>query len=260
VTERETLWDWDLDAQPEDSADGDSWNRHEPTTEPIPVVETDYEELDQVYEEPDHGYEEPDLNEENPPDDREEIGTAFSYAGPFIDRRAGSPLSTLTFKPAPQPWYRTKLARAALIAGAGVVVVLAIIPLVSRDSSAGPEESTGPAPTTAEPAPTSAGPASSSAAPMPTGRQPALTSAPAPPPPPPPPAPPPPAPAPPAQDSAPVYTPQYPAPRTASPAQPPKPDVGVTRAPISVAPGMRTPPPTNAPSIGDGEGDRGCCW
>lgn len=224
MTERETLWDWDLDSLPEEPADGDSRNGREPITEPIPVLEVD----DEPYE-----------------DLPSEIGRAFTEAGPYIER-PGSPIGTLTFKPAPVPWYRTKPARVAFLGAAGLAVVLAIVPLVLRSPGTAPEESTGPAPT----ATTSAGPASTTA---PSDARPTPTSAPAPPPPPPP------APPPPAEDSAPAYTRQYPAPRTAAPPQQEKPEIGVTRAPMSVEPGIRTPPPTNSADIGDGK-NRGGFW
>ena len=222
MTERGALWDWDLDSPPEDPADSEEIAGHEPITEPIPVVDVDDRS---------EGQPEPASS-----DEPEEPERQFSYARAFVDRQPGSPTSTLTFKPARRPWYRTKHGMTALIAAVAVALLLAILPLVLRGPGAAPEESTGPAPTGApssEPTPSSALPASSDAAPT-------LTSAPAPPPPPPPP---PPAPA---QDSAPVYPREYPAPRTAD-----KPEVDVTRAPISVAPKVRTPP-TNSADIGNG--------
>ena len=181
------------------------------------------------------------------PDRREEIGTAFSYAGPFIDRRPGSATSTLTFKPAPQPWYRTRRGLVVLIAVVAVAVVLSIIPLFMRNPAPDTDESTNVPPTSAEPAPSSAPQTSNSVAPT-------LTSQPAPPPPPPPPPPSaPPPPPPPAQDDAPAYTREYPAPRGGSSSKPAKPDIDVTRAPISVAPKPVTPP-TSAEVGKHGEG------
>ena len=112
---------------------------------------------------------------------REEIGRTFSYAGPFIDRRPGSATSALTFKPAPQPWYRTRRGLVVLIAVVAVAVVLSIIPLFMRTPAPDTDESTNAPPTSAEPAPSSAPQTSNSVAPT-------LTSQPAPPPPPPPPA------------------------------------------------------------------------
>jgi hypothetical protein len=51
-----------------------------------------------------------------------------------------------------------------------------------------------------------------------------------------------------------VYTRQYPAPRYNPPSEPDKPEVGVTRAPMSVAPEERTPPFTANP---DGKPHKG---
>jgi hypothetical protein len=229
VTERETLWGWDLDAHPDEFADGDTREGRDPITEPIPMAEAD-----PSVDEADFSVDEADVSEPAAPaDDARE----FSYSRPFIERPPGSPVSALTFKPAPRPWYRTKQARIALVAAAAVALLLAILPLLLRSPAPSPEDTTGPAPSSP-----------SSAVPTPSGVAPTLTSAPAPPPlPPPPPPPPAPPPPPPAQDDAPVYTRQYPAPRSA----PQKPEIGVTRPPMSVAPEVRTPP-TNKADIGNG--------
>ena len=68
--------------------------------------------------------------------------------------------STLTFRPPPRPWYRTKPATIALIAAASAAVAVPVVMLVLRSSPAtGPEESTSVAPqasTSAQPAPSSA--------------------------------------------------------------------------------------------------------
>jgi hypothetical protein len=222
MADRETLWGWDIDESPTDLEDDHVSNgHHDPITEPIPVVEGVYDVQD-VPEQ--FGF------REEQPGRREEIGRAFSDAGPFIDRSPGSATSTLTFKPAPAPWYRTRRGLVVLIAVVAVAVVLSIIPLLMRN----------PVPDTDEPTtvpPTSAGPAPSSAPQTSDRVAPTLTSQPAPPPPPPPPAPPPPA-----QDDAPAYTREYPAPRGGSSSEPAKPEIDVTRAPISVAPKPVTPP------------------
>jgi hypothetical protein len=52
-----------------------------------------------------------------------------------------------------------------------------------------------------------------------------------------------------------VYTRQYPAPRGGSSSEPAKPDIDVTRAPISVAPVPRMPPPNDANVGGDNSSD-----
>jgi hypothetical protein len=231
VAERETLWGWDVDDPPAELDDGQETNgHHEPITEPIAVVET-FHTNHEVLSDADDGA----------TSDTGEIGKVFTYAGPFIDRRPGSPATTLTFKPAPRPWYRTKPALIVLLAVVAVAIVLSIIPLVLRAPAPGSEEPTNVTPTSAEPAPSSAPPPSNSI-------RPTLTSAPAPPPPPPPPPPP-------AEDGGPVYTRQYPAPRGGSPSTPAKPDIDVTRAPISVAPEPRTPP-TSA-RVGNGQNSGG---
>ena len=247
MADRETLWGRDIDESPTDLEDDHVSNGHHgPITEPIPVVEGVYDVQNVPDDEQPDGYpdEQSGFREEQS-GRREEIGRALSYAGPFIDRRPGSATSTLTFKPAPQPWYRTRRGLVVLIAVVAVAVVLSIIPLFMRNPAPDTDESTNVPPTSAEPAPSSAPQTSNSIAPT-------LTSQPAPPPPPPPPAPPPPPP-PPAQDDAPAYPREYPAPRGGSSSKPAKPDIDVTRAPISVAPKPVTPP-TSAEVGKHGEG------
>ncbi len=154
------------------------------------------------------------------------------------DHPVGSASRTLTFKPAAAPWYRDRRGLVVLIAVIAVAVVLALVPMLLKGSGPGSEEPTNAPPTTAGPAPTSAQPTSNSNAPT-------LTSRSAPPPPPSPPQPPPP---PPTQE-APVYVPQYPGPRSGSSSEQAKPEIGVTRAPISVSPKPVTPPTSAA--VGD---------
>jgi hypothetical protein len=127
-----------------------------------------------------------------------------------------------------QPWYRTKAATAALTAAvlATVAIVVSSVLLVSRSggqaTSVTPEASTaaGPPPSSAQPAPSA--PAASSSAPAP-------------------PPPPPPLPSTTADSPPPVWrnsdsgSPSRPSPTK-------KPEIGVTRAPMSVAP--PPPPPT----------------
>jgi hypothetical protein len=150
----------------------------------------------------------------------------------------------LTFRAPPQPWYRTKQATIALIAAASAAVAVPVVILVWPNSPAtAPSKSTSVAPqtsTSAQPAP--------SAQPTPTN---------APPPPPPPPLPPPP----PTED--PASAPADSQPYWTRPASPPseKPDVGVTRtpvtrAPISVAPQPRQQPTENN-SANPGDGRKG---
>jgi hypothetical protein len=141
-----------------------------------------------------------------------------------------------------QPWYRTKTAAAALSAVALTAVVIAGV-LVSR----GTEQTTSVTPqatTTASPPPSSAPPAPSRATPSPS-------SAPAPPPPPPPP---PPAPA--TQANPPVRNNDSWSPRPPSPTK--KPQLNVTRAPISATPPPPPSPGTNSATPGDGRSRGGC--
>jgi hypothetical protein len=223
MAERETLWGWDLDESPADGIEGDASNgHHEPVTEPIPVV--------------DSGPGVPEQTEAEPAGHPAEIGRAFTYAGPFIDRTPGSPISSLTFKAPTPAWYRTRKGLVAILVVLAAAVMLAIVPLVVRDSAPGTDESPGVTPSAPAPSPP---PAMTSAVPT-------LSSPPAPPPPPPPPPVP--------EDSPPAVTRQYPAPRYDPPIEQTKPEIGVTRAPMSVAPEQRTPPSTAVP---DGKPRRG---
>ena len=229
MAERVALWGRDIDESPADLDDGYlDHGRLDPITEPIPVVEDVFDVRH--------------VSHDEPIDDVEE--RSGSYARPVVDRRPSAG-STLTFKPAPAPWYRTRRGLVVLIAVIAVAVVLSIVPMVLRSPAPGSEEPTNVSPTTAEPVPTSAQPTSNSIVPT-------LTSRPAAPPPPPPP----PAPPPPAQD-APVYVPQYPAPRGGT-SEPAKPEIGVTRAPISVAPKPVTP--IDPPRTGGGGNDNRTGW
>ncbi|ULE32266.1 hypothetical protein [Mycobacterium sp. IDR2000157661] len=250
MAERGALWGWDLEEIPVEPTDDARYDAgyevhhdgaeaihvrdtaHDPITEPIPLTSDDIgaapaDDLADftAFADPPRAAVEADSWDEPRP---------TSYAHPFIERPAGIAIvGTLTFKPARNPWYRTKAALTALLLLAAAALLLAIVPMVLRSDSAGPDGSTDGAP-----APSSSA-APSSAPPSPPGVQPTLTSVPAvaPPPPPPPPAPPPPASV---QDSAPGYTPYYP-PRNSSPSQSNKPEIDVTRAPISVAPDRRGP-------------------
>lgn len=227
MAERIALWGRDIDddssPDPDSGSAGDG--HHDPITEPIPVVEDEscgygngYTDSN-AYTDAEPEYVD-DLTDNA---DTQETAGAFSYAKPFLDRRPGSPADSLTFKPAPSPWYRTRRGLIVLLAVIAVAVLLALLPLLMRGP--GPQAPTN-TPST-EPTPSSVQPTSTSGAPE-------LTSQPAPPPPPPPP--PPPAP------DAPVYRPQYPSSGGGSGSRAPKPEIGVTRAPISVAPKPVTPP------------------
>ncbi|MFG1932910.1 hypothetical protein ACGFK1_20040 [Mycobacterium sp. NPDC048908] len=160
-------------------------------------------------------------------------------------RASGS--STLTFRPPPRPWYRTKQAAVALlvVAAAALIVPIAVLVLPDNSSPApGPSTSVAPRPATPQPSPTTA----------------ASTPINVPPPTPPPaPAPPPPSPPPSPQDggSAPTYDEPYwtrPAPEPTAKAPTP-----VTRSPISVAPVPRKPTERNSLGESDKPGCAGWC-
>jgi hypothetical protein len=220
MAERVALWGRDIDESSADLDDGYvAPGQHEPITEPVAMVDGGDEPIGDV-----------------------EAGPDSLHVRPAIDRRLGSASSTLTFKPAPTPWYRTGRGLVVLMGAIGVVVVLSVVPMLLRDSAPGLDEPTDAPPTTAVPAPSSVRPPSDSAVPT-------LTSRPAPSPPP---APPPP---PPAQET-PVYVPRYQAPSSEAA----KPEIDVTRAPISVAPKPVTP--IDPPRTGGGGNDnrRGFGW
>jgi len=166
----------------------------------------------------------------------EQVEAGASYAAPFLetDHRPAA-ITALTFKPARPPWYRTKPALIGLLVLIALALVLAIVPMVLRDAPA-TEQSPQQTPDTSAPPP-----------PADDGR-PKLTSAPAPPPPPPPPPPP-------AEQNPPVVTRQYQPPRYYPTSEPSKPEIGVTRPPMSVAPEPRTPPTTA--DVGEGRKRRG---
>jgi hypothetical protein len=135
-----------------------------------------------------------------------------------------------------RPWYRTKHAVTALAAAGLAAMVVCGVLLMLRSPGTGAEESTTVSPkasTTAQPAPSSV--------------QPTQASAPVPPP-----APPPPPPSAAQINPAPVATDENPPPRPATPSQTEKPEIGVTRTPISVAPQpWPTTPGTNSATPGD---------
>jgi hypothetical protein len=142
---------------------------------------------------------------------------------------------SLTFRSIPRPWYRTKQTMIAVIAALAVAMVVWVV-LVALRSPAAPSEQPRTTVTSPTPAPTSVQLSPSSIPPV----VPPVV----PPPPPPPP--------PPSAEQAPVLTGSNPAPRSAaSPTE--KPQIGVTRTPISVAP-LITPTPTpgtNSATPGD---------
>ena len=149
----------------------------------------------------------------------------------------------------PEPWYHNKRLRTGLIVAAAVAIAVPLVVLAVRSLATGAEE-TAPvpskAPTSAQPAPPSTAPAASTQRPVP----------PAPPPPPPPPPPP-------AEQEVPRQ--YYPQPRQSSPDQSDKPEIGVTRTPVTRAPISATPPPPpkpdrNSSTPGDAPGGGGWGW
>lgn len=239
MTEREAPPDWGFDRRQADPYDNDGWFGREQVAEPTfveeiptpprgePVIhvaeEPYFAEETYVAEKPLEAAREVDPAPAPP---ARRVSTATVNTWTVNGQLRASDTSTLTFRSPPAPWYRTKQARITLVAVAAAAVVVPIVLLAWPDSS-----STGPAPST-------------SVAPQPSPTQPALSSVPPTPinlpPPLPPPPPPPPAPPPEDTGSAPTYNEPYwtrPAPE---PTQ--KPNVDVTRAPISVAPVPRRPP------------------
>jgi hypothetical protein len=185
-------------------------------------------------------------------------------AAPSLITTTSTPTSIGTWEPMPEyhprPWYRTKPAMIALIGAAAVAIVVSVV-LALRNPEASSEQSptiapstyTQPTPSTVQPAPSSTPPIRASASPPPAAPPPPPTTAPSSTPPvrasasPPPAAPPPP----PTTAQNPVPAPgggggsnPNPYPRQAPPPRTNKPEIGVTRAPISVAPTPR-PAPSN---------------
>lgn len=240
MTEREAPPDWGFEHRPSDPYEDDGWFGREQVAAPVPVPEAPdsprTQPIDVVRDEPVEAPRE--VTPAPAPTPRRHLSPAVSTWTVNGQLRA-TDNSTLTFRAAPPPWYRTKPARIALIAVACAAVAVPIVLLVLPDnSSTGPGESTSVAPqpsTTAQPTPTSALPPPVNA---------------------PPPLPPPPPPPPPTADtgsasSQPYWTPEAPAPTQ-------KPDIGVTRTPVTRAPISVAPQPRQAPETAEtGEGRKG---
>lgn len=142
----------------------------------------------------------------------------------------GAPIAgTLAVGPIPRPWYRSKI---AVVAAAVIAVVVSVVAVALRGSATAPEQSTTSV-TSAPPAPTSPALSPSSVAPT------APVVPPAPPPPPPPP--------PQSVEQAPVVTGSNPSPRSQTPSETEKPQINVTRTPMSVTPPSVKPAPTATP-------------
>ena len=243
MTERVAPPDWGFDYRQHDPYDDDGWFGREQVADPMSVDEVpDRPPSQPANNVPDEPYEAPHdvAPAPVPPTRRPASPTVNTWTGNGQLRTPNN--STLTFRPPPRPWYRTKRATIALIAAASAAVAVPVVMLVLRSSPAtGPEESTSVAPQ-----------ASTSAQPAPSSIQPTPTNVPPPLPPPPPPPPPPPT-----GDTGSADTQPYPWTRPAAPSPTQKPDIGVTRtpatrAPISVAPQPRQPPENNSATPGDG--------
>lgn len=167
-------------------------------------------------------------------------GPVATYAPHPMSR----PTSTqLQFRLRATPWYRSKGAKLALVVVGMIAAIVSIVLLLWPDSSSAPQDS---GPTTA-PAPSPSAPATT--APSASLAPPAPPSVLLPPPPPPPP---------PAESSAPppAAPPRYnQQPRYNPPAPSNKPEIGVTRAPMSVSPTVKPSPGYQKP--GPGEASRG---
>jgi hypothetical protein len=228
VIKREARPDWGFDYRQDDPYEDDGCFGHEQTTDYVSV----------------------DTAAEPPPSER--VNHARE-ASPTVNtwtingQLRASNNNTLTFRPARTPWYRTKQAKIAVIAVASAAVAVPLALLVWSDSSTtGPGQSTSVAPQAS----------TIPAQPLPTTAQPTPVEALPPLPPPKPPAP--------AEDADSADTQPYPRVRPTPPEPTQKPDIGVTRtpvtrAPISVAPQPRQQPPQdNSATPGDGR-KRGHC-
>jgi hypothetical protein len=233
VTEREAPPDWGFDHRQADPYDDDGWFGGDHVAEPTFVDDPPTPPHGEPAVHAKEAYVTPREVAPAPPTPTRRSSTSTVNTWTVNGQLRASDTSTLTFRAPPEPWYHAKHARIALIAVVAAAAVVPIALLAWPDSSP-----TNPAPAT-------------SVAPPPTTTQPALSSAPPTPinlpPPPPPPAPPPP---PPDTGTAPTYDQPYWTPSAPEPTK--KPDVDVTRAPISVAPVPRQPTGTNSANPGDG--------
>jgi hypothetical protein len=185
----------------------------------VPETEREDDQFEYLWDDPEdpEAQAEPDFAPEHvadddwadPPNDQETL----------TDRFDAFDANTWHFKPPPTPWYQTRQAvlGIALVALAVVVLVVAVVLLTVR----GPSDEEAPSPATST-SPTTDAPTTATA----TSELP---------PPPPPPLPPPPPPPPPAESAPAYYPPRY----QNRPTK--KPQINVTRSPLSVAPQPRGP-------------------
>jgi hypothetical protein len=154
----------------------------------------------------------------------------------FASHPASAPVfTTLTFRVRPDPWYRTNAAKLVLVVLGLAAAVASLVVLLWPSSK--PEPQPQDAGSTSAPAPTPSASPTPSAPPsaelLPPSPAPPVGLPPGVPPPPPPPS---------ADQMAPPAAPPryYPPPQYDEPTQK-KPDTGLTRAPISVAPQVKAP-------------------
>jgi hypothetical protein len=195
----------------------------DPLSVPVPEEPEPDEEYDYLVEQRDGGDPQAELDfaPTAPGDDWD---PAPVDDAPRDDRFDAFNASTWNFKPAPTPWFQTTPAVLGIVAVsiALVALVVSVVLLAFQPAEYVPAHGTSTAPSSAP-----------SSAPTTATATPTATSSALPPPPPPAPPPPPPPPPPP-QESAPAYQPPYQAPRPTK-----KPEINVTRAPMSVAPQTR---------------------
>ena len=247
MTEREARPDGGFDYRLDDPYEDDGWFGREQVTDYISVDEIAEPARSEPVNRVREHYQAPTAVDRAPAPPARRLASPTVNTWTVNGQLRALDNSTLTFRPPRAPWYRTRRAMIALVAVAFAAVALPVLTLVLRDSpAAGPEESTSLAPqasTTPQPTPSSAEP----------------TPVNAPPPLPPPPPPPPTAPT---EDTGSTDTEPVPWTRPAAPEPTHKPDIGVTRtpvtrAPISVAPPQpRQSPQGNSATPGDGR-DRG---
>jgi hypothetical protein len=241
VIEREARPDRGFDNRQDDPYEDDGWFGREQATDSVSVDEaTEPPRSESVRHVGEERHEAP------PPTRRLASPTVNTWT--VNGQLRASNNSTLTFRPPPAPWYRTKQATIALIAVAAAAVAVPLVLLVwPGDSSTGPGQSTSVAPQAST---TAAQPSPSTDQPTPVEALPPL---------------PPPPPPPPAEDAGSADTQPYPQARPAAPEPTQKPDIGVTRtpvtrAPISVAPQPRQSPDNNSATPGDGRRKRWRPW
>jgi hypothetical protein len=242
VTEREARPNWGFDYRQDDPYEDDGWFGREQAYVSVDEA-TEPPHSNPVHDVREERYEAPPAVDRAPPPPTRRVAPPTVNTWTVNGQLRASNNSTLTFRPPRAPWYRTKQATIALIAVAAAAVAVPLVLLVWPDvSSTSPGQPTSVAPQAST---TAAQPSPSTAQPTPVEAFPPL------------PPPPPPPPLPPAEDAGSADTQPYPQARPTAPEPTQKPDIGVTRtpvtrAPISVAPQPRQSPDNNSATPGDG--------